>query len=66
MLDDLRRVVLWPLRSFGLEPGRALINAQPSPQERRAQRLEQWAYVQARFGDRSAAGPPASRMPSAG
>jgi hypothetical protein len=49
MLADVRRAATWPLRAFGLEPGRALINARPSAQERHAQRLEQWAYVRARF-----------------
>ena len=49
MLDDIRRVVTWPLRSVGLEPGRALANAQPSAADRQAQRLEHWAYVRARF-----------------
>jgi hypothetical protein len=57
MLDDVRRVVMWPLRSVGLDPGRALANAQPSFEERQAQRLEHWAYVLARFdhGEQGAA-----------
>jgi hypothetical protein len=55
MLDEIRRVASWPLRSLGLESGRALANAQRTPAVRQAQRLEQWAYVQAGFEARSAA-----------
>jgi hypothetical protein len=55
MLDDIRRVVMWPLRSVGLDPGRALSNAQPSPAERNAWRLEQRAYIRS-------VQPPASRF----
>lgn len=55
MLDELRRVVAWPIRSLGLDPGRAGANAQPSPGKRQAQRLEQWAYIQADFEARAAA-----------
>jgi hypothetical protein len=49
MLDDVRRVVTWPFRSVGLDPGRALTNAQPTPDARQTQRLEQWVYIRARF-----------------
>jgi hypothetical protein len=48
VLIDLRHVALWPLRSVGLDPGRALANARPSADEREAQRHEQWRYVQER------------------
>jgi hypothetical protein len=54
MLDELRRVASWPLRSLGLDSGRALANAQPTPAVRQAQRLEQWVYVRAGFEARSA------------
>jgi len=46
-LDDLRYGAAWPLRRLGLEPGRALANAQPSPAEVQASRAEQLAYIQA-------------------
>lgn len=49
MLDEMRRVVRWPLRSVGLDAGRALTNAQPTPDAWQAQRLEQWAHIRARF-----------------
>jgi hypothetical protein len=55
MLDEVRRVVAWPFRSLGLEPGRALANAQPTAEVRQAQRLEQWVYVRAGFDARAAA-----------
>ncbi|HEX3335623.1 MAG TPA: hypothetical protein VHS54_04130 [Jatrophihabitans sp.] len=53
MLDDIQRVVTWPLRSVGLDPGRALANAQPSPDERHARRMEQWEYVRSRFREQA-------------
>jgi hypothetical protein len=55
MLESMRHVVMWPLRSVGLDPGRALANAQPAPDARQARRLEHWAYVQARFDTRGSA-----------
>ena len=47
---DLRTLAMWPARAAGLDRGRSLINARPSPAEKNAQRLELWAYVQQRFG----------------
>jgi hypothetical protein len=47
ILDDLRHGAAWPLRRLGLEPGRALANAQPAPAEAQAGRVEQLAYIQA-------------------
>lgn len=47
ILDDLRHSAAWPLRRLGLEPGRALANAQTSPAEGQASRAEQLAYIQA-------------------
>jgi len=47
ILDDLRHGAAWPLRRLGLEPGRALANAQPAPAEAQASRAEQLAYIQA-------------------
>jgi hypothetical protein len=46
-LDDLRHIAAWPLRRLGLDPGRALANAQPSPAEVQASQVEQLAYIQA-------------------
>ena len=37
--------VLPLLRQFGLEPGRALANASPSPERLRAQRIEQFRLI---------------------
>jgi hypothetical protein len=54
MLDVIRRGVAWPLRSLGLDPGRALTNAQPTPELREAQRLEQWTYIRVDFDARGA------------
>jgi hypothetical protein len=54
MLDEMWRAAAWPLRSLGLDPGRALANAQPTPDVRQAQRLEQWVYVRAGFDATSA------------
>ncbi len=42
ILGDLRRGAAWPLRRLGLEPGRALANAQPSPAEVQAGRPSSW------------------------
>ena len=42
--DDLRRGASWPLRLLGLDPGRALTNAQPPPADVQASRAEQLAY----------------------
>lgn len=53
---------MWPARSVGLDRGRSLINARPTPTENDAQRLELWAYVQQRF----AAEQPAARALSGG
>jgi len=36
---------LLPLKSLGLDPGRALINANPTPAQRRQQRTEQFRYI---------------------
>jgi hypothetical protein len=36
---------LWPLRSLGLEPGRSLANARPTPEEVQRSRAEQHAYI---------------------
>jgi len=47
ILGDRRRGAAWPLRRLGLEPGRALANAQPSPAEVQAGRAEQLAFIQA-------------------
>ena len=47
ILDDLRHGAASPLRRLGLEPGRALANAQPSPAEAQTSRAEQLAYIQA-------------------
>jgi hypothetical protein len=49
MLIDVRRAATWPLRSVGLDPGRALANARPGVAERDAQRRELRTYIQARF-----------------
>lgn len=54
MLTEIRHILLWPpllwtLRSAGLDPGRALANASPSPAEREAARRELWEHVQTRF-----------------
>lgn len=46
---DINRAVRWPLRPIGLDAGRALANARPSPTERAAQRAELWRQVQLRF-----------------
>jgi hypothetical protein len=49
IVDDLRHGAAWPLRRLGLEPGRALANAQPSPAAVQASRVEQLAYIQAAY-----------------
>jgi hypothetical protein len=36
---------MWPLRSLGLEPGRSLANARPTPEEVQRSRAEQHAYI---------------------
>jgi hypothetical protein len=41
----------WLLRPIGFDPGRSLANAQPSPAEQHAQRIEMWTYVQWRFAE---------------
>jgi hypothetical protein len=36
---------LLPLKSLGLDPGRALSNANPTPAQRRQRRTEQFRYI---------------------
>ena len=38
---------MWPLKSLGFDPGRALANAHPTPEQLRARREEQHAYIAA-------------------
>jgi hypothetical protein len=45
--DSLRHGATWPLRQLGLEAGRALANAHPSPATVQAGRIEQMAYIRA-------------------
>jgi len=56
-LDDVRHGAAWPLRRLGLQPGRALANAQPSPAEVQASRAEQLAYIQAAHRTRTGESP---------
>jgi hypothetical protein len=56
-LDDLRHGAAWPLRRLGLEPGRALANAQPPPAEVQASRAVQLAYIQAAHPARTGESP---------
>ncbi len=46
---DLGRAAWWPLRTLGLDPGRALANAQLSAAEVQARRDELRAMVMKRF-----------------
>lgn len=48
-LHSLTPVLVLPLRPFGLEPGRALANAQPSDEQRAIRRREQLRYIESRF-----------------
>lgn len=59
MRVDMGSVFWWPVRSLGLEPGRALANAQPGEDELEAQRADLRERVIARFAeqDRTAVGP---------
>jgi hypothetical protein len=57
MLTPIRHVALWPLRQMGLESGRALQNANPSPAQRQAARAQQFAYIKARLADSGAMRP---------
>jgi hypothetical protein len=57
IFDDLRRVAAWPLRRLGLEPGRALTNAQPPPAQVQARRAEQLAHIQAAHPARTGESP---------
>jgi len=45
--DSLLHGAAWPLRQLGLEAGRALANAHPSPATVQAGRTEQMAYIRA-------------------
>jgi hypothetical protein len=40
MKIGIRRVGFWPLRTVGLDPGRALINAQPGKAQKNRDRFE--------------------------
>ncbi|MDT4939088.1 MAG: hypothetical protein QOG80_2759 [Pseudonocardiales bacterium] len=40
-----RAIDLLPLRPLGLEAGRALANANPTPDQKRARRAEQLRYI---------------------
>lgn len=51
---DLRSTATWPLRTLGLDPGRALENAHPSEAELQRQRAELREQVQRRFPPREA------------
>jgi len=44
-LHELRHALSSPLRRLGLDSGRALANAQPSPEQLRASRAVQLAYI---------------------
>jgi hypothetical protein len=46
MIMDTHRLAALSLRRLGLDPGRALANARPSPTQVASWRLEQWAYIQ--------------------
>lgn len=48
-MTQLRQLAQWPLRAFGLEPGRALSNARPDPGQRERDRMEQFRMISARF-----------------
>jgi hypothetical protein len=43
------RPVMYPLRRIGLDPGRALRNARPTPDELARARAEQLRYIQTRM-----------------
>ena len=47
MAVSLAGAALWPLKSLGFDPGRALANAHPTPEQLRARREEQHAYIAA-------------------
>jgi hypothetical protein len=51
MRIDVGSLLWWPVRSWGLEPGRAVANAQPSEAELEAQRTELRERVIARFAE---------------
>ncbi len=55
-LDHLRHDAAWPLRRLGLEPGRALVNAQPGPAALKASKADQLAYIRT-------AQPPGAQQP---
>jgi hypothetical protein len=48
-LHRLTPVLVLPLRPFGLDPGRALANAQPSDEQRADRRREQLLYIESHF-----------------
>jgi hypothetical protein len=47
---SFQQAALWPLRPLGLNPGRAIQNANPTAEQAQARRAEQHAYIAARFG----------------
>ncbi len=46
---NLHEAALWPLRSLGLDPGRAVVNARPTPEQVRARRAEQFVYIASQY-----------------
>ena len=62
---SVRSVALFPLRAIGLDPGRALINAQPSEAQKNRDRVEMRRYIVGAIAARGGAGEsaPARRDP---
>jgi hypothetical protein len=57
----IKQRAAWPLRMLGLDPGRALANAAPSPERRNRERDEQLAAIRQRLNaDRDRAPLPGS------
>ena len=48
-LTRLAPIAILPLRPFGLDPGRALANAKPTPEQLAARRNEQLRYIVEHF-----------------
>jgi hypothetical protein len=62
---SFQQAALWPLRPLGLDPGRAIHNANPSTEVKAARRAEQHAYIAARFGVPEAGNAPEPHRPIA-
>ena len=58
MHNSVRSIAFFPLRAFGLDSGRALINAHPSEEDKNRDRIEMRRYILGAIAARGGDGEP--------